>query len=142
MRLPPLAGISIGLVSLTITTMMLGNTFFEVVPDKREETFAYRRTLAESLAIQYTTLASQEDFETIELAMGQLVSRTDDILSAALISVNGTTLAETEGHQNFWTPQEPGKSTLTHMQIPIFQGLAKWGVASNSISDSESLWCL
>ncbi len=127
MRLPPLVSISIGLVSLTITSMMLANTFFQLVPDEREQTFTFRQTLSESLAVQYSTLASQDDFDTLKLAMNQLVDRTDDILSAALVAVDGTTLAASNEHLSSWTPPEHGESTLDHIQIPIFQGLAKWG---------------
>ncbi len=128
MRLPPLVGISIGLVSLTISVMLLGNTFFELIPDEKEQTFHYRRALSESLAVLYSTLASQDDFETIELAMNQLVERSSDILSAALVAIDGTTLAETSAHLESWKPPKEDESTLDHIQIPIFQGLAKWGV--------------
>ncbi|GJL51695.1 MAG: hypothetical protein NPIRA01_29220 [Nitrospirales bacterium] len=141
MRLPPLIGISIGLVSLTITTMLLGNTFFQVAPDEREQTFAYRRTLSEALAIQYSTLASYHDFETIDIAMNELVERTPDILSAALVSATGETLAATSHHESLWIPPENNESTLDQVQIPIFQGLAKWGVLQirfHSYSASQS----
>ncbi|GJL61424.1 MAG: hypothetical protein NPIRA04_00780 [Nitrospirales bacterium] len=127
MRLSPLISISIGLVSVTITSIMLSNTFFDVAPDDYKQTFTYRRTLAESLAVQYSTLAGQGDFTTIEEAMDSLVERTHDILSAGLISVHGEILAETLDHQNLWTPPPNNESTLDHVQIPIFQGLARWG---------------
>ncbi|MGB0911080.1 MAG: diguanylate cyclase [Nitrospirales bacterium] len=138
MRLPPLVGISIGLVSLTVSVMLLGNTFFEVVPDEKKQTFHYRRILSESLAVLYSTLASQDDFETIELAMSQLVERSDDILSAALVAIDGTTLAETAAHVESWMPPEKDESTLDHIQIPIFQGLAKWGVVQIRFRSAHS----
>ncbi|WP_447971264.1 sensor domain-containing diguanylate cyclase [Nitrospira sp. M1] len=127
MRIPPLASISIGLVSVTLTSIMLSNSFFQIAPDEHEQTFAYRRTLSESLAIQYSTLAGQDDFETIEVAMDTLVERTPDILSAALVSVHGEPLAATSTHQTLWLPPADNESTLDHVQIPIFQGLARWG---------------
>ncbi len=144
MRLPPLVGISIGLVSLTISVMLLGNTFFELVPDERKITFEHRRSLSESLAVLYSTLASQDDFETIELAMNALVARTADIQSAALVAIDGTTLAQTGHHLDSWTPPQGIESTLDHIQIPIFQGLGKWGVVqvrfrSNNTSDPIEL---
>ncbi|WP_454062477.1 sensor domain-containing diguanylate cyclase [Candidatus Nitrospira salsa] len=128
MRLPPLITISIGLVSLTVITMMLGNTFLQVVPDERERVLTYRRTLSEALAIQYSTLASYNDFETIEIAMNELVERTPDILSAALVSATGETLTATSHHESLWTPPENNESTLDHVQVPIYQDLAIWGI--------------
>jgi len=52
MRVTPLAWISFGLVSLTISVLMAGDWLFDLAPNHDRQIFEYRRDLAESLAVK------------------------------------------------------------------------------------------
>ena len=54
MRVTPLVWVSFGLVSLTVSVIMAGNSLFDLVPNHDRQVFEYRRDLAESRATSAT----------------------------------------------------------------------------------------
>ncbi len=60
MRVTPLVWVSCGLVSLTLSVIMAGNSLFDLVPNRDRQVFEYRRDLAESRE----TSATRVTFET------------------------------------------------------------------------------
>jgi len=50
MRVTPSVWVSFGLVSLTVSVIMAGNSLFDLVPDHDRQVFEYRRDLAVSRA--------------------------------------------------------------------------------------------
>ena len=127
-RMNPLVVISLGLMSLTVSVMLVGDMLVDLAPDQGKQEVVYRRTLAEALAVQYSKLAERGDSLTIKMALQMLVARNDDILSAALRTVDGLTLAKAGDHEGEWV-QPPGEqSTVNHIQVPIFAGDAPWGI--------------
>jgi PAS domain-containing protein len=145
MRVTPLVWISFGLVGLTISIMMAGDVFVDLVPNRDRQVFEYRRDLAESLAIQYSALAERDQIETVKFAMETLVKRIPDILSLALLHENGIVVAQIGDHAGVWV-QPPGKeSTLEFLQVPIFSGDQRWGVlqiAFRQVNVSGLQWFL
>ena len=145
MRVTPLVWISFGLVGLTISVMMAGDVFVDLVPNRDRQVFEYRRDLAESLAIQYSALAERDQIETVKFAMETLVKRIPDILSLALLHENGIVVAQIGDHAGVWV-QPPGKeSTLEFLQVPIFSGDQRWGVlqiAFRQVNVSGLQWFL
>ena len=128
MRVTPLVWVSIGLVSVTLSVMMAGDVFVDLVPNRDRQTFEYRRDLAESLTVQYSALAERDQIETVKFAMETLAKRIPDILSLALIQESGKVVAQVGDHAHVWV-QPPGEeSTLEFLQVPIFSGDHRWGV--------------
>ena len=128
MRVTPLVWVSIGLVSVTLSVMMAGDVFVDLVPNRDRQTFEYRRDLAESLTVQYSALAERDQIETVKFAMETLAKRIPDILSLALIQESGKVVAQVGDHARVWV-QPPGEeSTLEFLQVPIFSGDHRWGV--------------
>ncbi len=60
MRVTPLVWVSFGLVSLTVSVMLAGDSLVDLVPNRDRQVYEYRRDLAESLAVQYSALAERE----------------------------------------------------------------------------------
>ena len=141
-RVSPLMGISVGLVSLTISFILIGNSVVNLVPDEREQTFRYRQTLAETLAVQYSSLAVQEDFQTIDAAMNLLVNRNNDILSTALRLSDGTILVIVGPHDEHWISSPGQSSTLDNIQVPILTEDTIWGTLEVSFQPDHNsgLW--
>ena len=129
MRVTPLVWVSFGLVSLTISVMMAGDSLVDLVPNHERQVFEYRRDLAESLAVQYSALAERDQIETMKFAMETLAKRIPDILSLALLQKSGTVVAQVGDHARVWM-QPPGEeSTFDFLQVPIFfSDDQRWGV--------------
>ena len=81
MRITPLVWVSVGLVSVTLSVMMAGDVFVDLVPNRDRQVFEYRRDMAESLTVQYSALAERDQIETVKFAMETLAERIPDILS-------------------------------------------------------------
>jgi len=128
MRVTPLVWVSIGLVSLTVSVMLAGDSLVDLVPNHDRQVFEYRRDLSESLAVQYSALVERDQIETVKFAMEMLAERNPAILSLALLLKNGTVVAQFGDHARAWV-QPPGEeSTLDSIQVPIFSGDERWGV--------------
>ena len=127
MRVTPLVWMSFGLVSLTVSVMLAGDSLVDLVPNHERQVFEYRRDLAESLAVQYSALVEREQVETVKFAMETLAKRIPDVLSLALLEKNGTVVAQVGDHARAWV-QPPGEeSTLEFLQVPIFSSDQRWG---------------
>ncbi|HEX6827038.1 MAG TPA: ATP-binding protein, partial [Nitrospiraceae bacterium] len=138
MRVTPLAWISFGLVSLTISVLMAGDWLFDLAPNHDRQVFEYRRDLAESLAVQYSALTEREQIETVKFAMEVLAKRIPDILSLALLQKSGTVIAQIGDHARVWV-QPPGEeSTLDFLQVPIFSGEQRWGVLQVAFRQTQA----
>jgi signal transduction histidine kinase len=108
--------------------MLAGNSLVDLVPNHDGQMFEYRRSLAESLAVQYSALTEQNQVDTMKLSMETLVKRNDDILSMALLQKSGTVVAQVGPHQQAWV-QPPGETSTVHsLQVPIFSDDQPWGV--------------
>jgi PAS domain S-box-containing protein len=128
MRVTPLVWVSCGLVGITISMMLAGDSLVDLVPNHDRQVFEYRRDFAESLAVQYSALAERDQIETVKFAMETLAKRIPDILSLALLQKSGTVIAQVGDHAGVWV-QPPGEdSTLDFLQVPIFSGDQRWGM--------------
>ncbi|MEP6933580.1 MAG: ATP-binding protein [Nitrospirota bacterium] len=121
MRVTPLVWVSFGLVSLTVSVMLAGDSLVDLVPNHDRQVFEYRRDLAESLA-------EREQIETVKFAMETLAKRIPDILSLALLQTGGTVVAQVGDHARGWVQPSGEESTLDFLQVPIFSGDQRWGV--------------
>lgn len=125
MRFSPALRISLGLVSLTISLLLLGKVI-GFAPDRVTAVVESRKNLSEILAVQFSAAAQRGDLALIKQTMRSLVERDGDIRSAAMRKEGGSLLAEAGNHLANWQPPEDGQSTPTHVQIPIFQGQERW----------------
>ncbi len=138
-RLPPLMWISLGLVSLMISFLLVGDLVVNLVPEEEVQDLKYRTSLSEALAVQYSELARQENLETISIAMRALVENNNDVLSAALRRTDGTILAQAGDHDRHWTQPPGDQSTYEDVQVPIFDGKAPWGTLQVAFSPSHAV---
>ena len=134
-KLSPLSRISIGLVMLTISIILTGDILFGVMSEGPDTQLKMRRTLTETLAIQFSALATNNDFETIQFTLNNVVKRNQNILSAALRTTDGLLRAESGVHSRYWKDIPDDKSTPTHAQVPIFMGDSRWGTVEVRYKD-------
>lgn len=138
MRITPLVWVSFGLVSLTVSVMLAGDSLIDLSPGRERQIFEYRRDLSESLAVQYSALAERDQLDVLKFAMETLAQRNTDILSLALLQNNGMVVARIGEHARVWV-QPPGEeSTLDFFQVPIFSGDQPWGVLQIAFRQVEA----
>ncbi|MBH0197232.1 MAG: PAS domain-containing protein [Nitrospira sp.] len=140
MRVTPLVWISLGLVSLTVSVMLAGDSLVDLVPNQERQILELRRNLSESLAVQYSALAERDQIETVKFAMGELAKRNQEILSLALLKKDGLVLAQIGEHAQIWV-QPPGEeSNLNFFQVPIVAGEQPWGVLQIAFRQADESW--
>ncbi len=141
-RPTPLLWISFGLVSLTLSILLMSDLAVNLIPDQAVEIFEYRQKYSEALAVQYSLLAENGDSRAIQEAFDLLVERNADILSAAVVLANGQTLALAGRHQETWNQPTGDSSTPDHIQVPIYNQAKRWGTVQlrfQSLGEKEWL---
>jgi len=133
MRLTPAVRISFGLVSLTVSLLLLGQ-LLGLAPDRNKGVLESRKNLSEFVAVQFSAAAGRGDYPLIRETLRSMVERDNDIKSAAMRSIQGDLLAEAGEHLAHWTPSDDGRSTATHVQIPIFKGNNRWATVEISFA--------
>jgi len=126
-RASSLLWISFGLVSLTLSILLMSDMAVNLIPNQAVEIFEYRQQYSEALAVQYSLLAENGDSRAIQEAFDLLLERNDDIISAAVILANGEMLAFSGRHQELWNQPPGDSSTPDHIQVPIFNSTERWG---------------
>jgi diguanylate cyclase (GGDEF)-like protein/PAS domain S-box-containing protein len=125
-RVTPSVRISLGLI-LSVISILIVADLIGLVPDDKETLIEGRRTLAESLTVQYSLAAQKYDYESIKASMRILVERNDDVLAAILRTSNGAVVAKAGENTQESDNQATGISTPTRIQVPIFQNTKEWG---------------
>lgn len=133
-RLSPTLVISLCLVGITIGALAIGTTLVDLDSDNRTHVFAARKTLSESLAIEYAILAASGQQSALEGAMKALVARDTAIQSMAIQLISGERLVVVGDHERYWIEPPVRQSTMTHMQVPIHKASSPWAVLQISFS--------
>jgi PAS domain-containing protein len=137
MRVTPLVWVSCGLVSLTISVILAGDWLVDLAPTHDSQVFEYRRDLAESLAVQYSTLAEREQVQIVKFSMETLVKRNPEILSLSLTKTNGTVIAQVGEHAQGIVRPSGEESSLEFLQVPIFSRDQRWGTLQVAFRQSN-----
>ncbi|MGD2136626.1 MAG: diguanylate cyclase [Gammaproteobacteria bacterium] len=132
-KINPTLRITVGLVLIMMSLLLVGD-LLGLVPDDSQAVVEGRKTLAESLAVQYSVTAQNKDIASIKTSMRILVERNPEVLSAALRTSEGRLLAVAGDHEKNWAEVYGENSTPTHAQVPIFNGSRKWGVVEVSFA--------
>lgn len=114
------------LVCLTISSLLVARAF-GIIVDPRNIVMAERAKLCESIAINFSLLVMKDDAKTLEAGLKAVASRNADIRSIGVRTVAGQLKLEVGDHHALWLPPEDGKSTETHMFVPIAAGNQPWG---------------
>lgn len=133
MRLTPTVRISLGLVCLTVSLLLLGKSI-GFAPDWAKTVFESRRIFSETMAVQFSAAAERGDLPLIRQMLQTMIERDKDIRSAAVRSRTGDLLAKAGNHLASWQPPPEGRSTPTHVQIPIFRGTERWATVEISFA--------
>jgi diguanylate cyclase (GGDEF)-like protein/PAS domain S-box-containing protein len=126
-RLGSAARISIGLVALIISLFLALDLIFGLVPDNTDLVRTLRQRTSESLAVQAAALIEAGDWKSLQHTLTEVVSRDNQVLSVALRDSKGRIFTHAGDHTRYWRVPSDGRSTLTHVQVPIFADKEQWG---------------
>jgi hypothetical protein len=122
----PAMRISLALVLLTIC-LIFSAEMLGFMPDKSKFMLESRKQVSEALAIQFSTIAPDQDPRKIEKMLNSLIRRNPEILSAGIRLQNGQLIFQVGDHLKEWADYDSQKSTSTHLVVPIFRDSEKWG---------------
>jgi len=126
----------LSLVLMTISLLLLADmTGF--IPDRTQAMLEARKSMSESLAIQFTAAVERKDLDSIRNILKSIVERSEDVRSAAIRIKNGQLLAMAGDHLAHWQAPPDGRSTTTHVQVPIYNGETPWATVELRFA---SLW--
>lgn len=116
MRLSPVIIISLSMVVLTLGILIVAR-LIGYMPNENDERLHSRIQLSETLAIQLSVLAQNDDFETIHDVINRVVEQNKQMKSAALRASDGKVRVSAGAH-----PQEPISitSSAEFMIMPLY----------------------
>jgi diguanylate cyclase (GGDEF)-like protein len=121
----PATRLTIALVLLTVNLLFLAN-MIGLIPDQNKLALEHRKVLSESLALQFCAAADKGEYQIIQNTLRATVERSRDVLSAAIRTNDGQLIALAGDHLAKWKPSPDGKSTPTHLNVPIYRSGQKW----------------
>ncbi len=121
----PAIRLSIALALLTVNLLIVADQI-GFVPDASESALNLRKGLSESLALQFASAAEKGELNTIRNTLRAVVERNENIRSAAIRTDDGKLIAVVGEHLAYWTPPVDGKSTSTHVHVPVYRNNEKW----------------
>ena len=133
----PITRLSLSLALMGLAILLSGEALLGERSNKQKMEMELRAGICESLAVQFSTLIAVGDLSTIRVSLRNLVQRDDNIMSAALRTADGKLRAEFGNHRAYWGDMPTGRSTLTHVQVPIFKDNTRWGNVEVRFADSK-----
>ncbi len=122
----PAIRMSFALVLLT-TCILLTADMLGFSPNEDRFMLDARAKVSESLAIQFSVLAPNQDIKSMQKLIRYIVKRNEDILSAGIRLSSGQLVFESNGHAKLWEGYDKNISTSSHIIVPILQKGLLWG---------------
>lgn len=139
-RLSTPAKLTLCVVSLLGSELMVAR-IIGLVKDHRRIVLDGRSDLCESIAINFSLLAMRDDVSTMRTSLQAVAARNENIESLAVRKPSGELLVDVGNHHAGWMIPADGKSTSTHMLVPISSHAGRWGTVEVRFkADSSSAW--
>ena len=122
----PVRKVTFGIVMVTVSLLLLAE-LMGLVPSEHRGFLEGRKMLCESFAVQFSIALGKRDLALVRATLDNLIERDGDILSAAVVTNNGRQLLKSGDHAMHWYDVPLGQSSVTHVQVPIFEGGKRWG---------------
>ena len=122
----PLVRISFGLAMLTVAMLLVAD-LLGFIPDTKNAELQYRKTIAESLAVQLSTQIADQHLRSVEDTLRSVVNRNESVLSAAVRLIEGDIVSQYGDHGKYWTLKPGDKSTATQVRVPLYDENGAWG---------------
>ena len=127
--LSPATRIAMGLVSLTITLVLVGEMFTGYPTDRAELARSYYSQLARSLSQQVAANLNTgaQGFADVQRVLAEARQRESRVLSARVLDPEGRTLAQVGDHAAHWRLRPTALSTIDNIRVPLLVNDQSWG---------------
>jgi diguanylate cyclase (GGDEF)-like protein/PAS domain S-box-containing protein len=125
-RLSPVIRLTLGLTSLAVTLLLILEVV-GLVPDQMDMVKQVRNRTSDALAVQAAALLQTGNMMALARTFEEVRARDPQIRSIAIRQQTGEILVAVGEHQAHWVAPEEGRSTLDHIQVPIFANQQRWG---------------
>ncbi|MCF6202966.1 MAG: ATP-binding protein [Methylococcaceae bacterium] len=124
-----------------VVSLLLSALYLELIPDQAVEIRNSRASLAEAIAVNSSALISQKDLHRLKGNLEMIVTRNDDIQSAAIRYKTGKLIVSINNHEQLWEQLEDDYSTDSQLLVPLWSDKKKWGVIELKYRElSEKGW--
>jgi diguanylate cyclase (GGDEF)-like protein/PAS domain S-box-containing protein len=132
--------IRISFVLILITaSLILTADFLGITPSQTRYELENRKQLSESMAVLFSTMASESDLKKVRTVLSKIVMREQQLLSAGFRMKSGNLLFEVGPHVKQWSGYKDSKSTSTHVLVPVFRDRKSLGFIELRFSELASL---
>ena len=114
--------------SFIVVSLLLSALYLELIPDQAAEIRKSRTALAEAIAVNSSAIIAQKDIRRLKGDLELIVTRNDDIQSAAIKHRSGKSIISIGNHEQLWEEVEGGYSTDSQLLVPLWAGKKKWGI--------------
>jgi diguanylate cyclase (GGDEF)-like protein len=122
------ARVVVGLIALSVCVALLADIVFNLFRNDEQVAREIRKRVSENVAIQLAVLAQSGDRAGIEKTVATVINREPDITSIGLRQDSGELIYASPNHLTNWQALGGGRSTLTHVEVPLFSGgKQRWG---------------
>jgi ribosomal 50S subunit-associated protein YjgA (DUF615 family) len=122
-----LVAIGVGLVGLSVLVLAVADQLFDVVHDDIAMAQRMRKGVTENMTIQLAVLIQKQNKDAVQRTIDALSSGEREFLSVGIRRNSGDVYAQTADHDRHWVPLKDGKSSITHVAVPIYAGKHVWG---------------
>ena len=135
----PVIRITIGLLLLTISLLLIGD-MLGIIPNQDQSRINARKIMSESLAIQISSEIGEGRMDNVLALLNVIVNRNEEITSMALRAKSKAIIMQTDQHNVYWENRDDDRSTVTNVQVPIFNQKERWGTLEVSFKALGSVW--
>lgn len=117
-RITPAVRLSIGLIVLIVSILLLAQAL-GLTPNLEKQQFEIRKHTAETLASQVAFAIMRGDDALLRESLDVAIKKNHDLQSAAVRTIDGIVLIQTDDHDTYWQGADNKISTPTHMRFPL-----------------------
>ncbi|MGB5466417.1 MAG: EAL domain-containing protein [Sedimenticolaceae bacterium] len=139
LKVSPIIRLALGLMLLTVSLLLVSD-LLGLTPDQKRAELAARKAISESLAVQVSNDISEARIDAVAETLRVLEERNDRVLSIGLRTSDGRLIAMAGDHVEHWIPAEDGRSTSSHVVVPIHMEDRRWGVLEVSFVPLDGIW--
>jgi diguanylate cyclase (GGDEF)-like protein len=126
-RIAPAARVALGLSALMVSSLLVLDIVFGLVPDQAAMQQQLRQRTSENLAIQIAALFESGDRRALSNTLTQALARETSMRSVAIRTADGEIALQVGEHMRHWVPPPPGQSTADHVRVPLSVDKRHWG---------------
>lgn len=118
-RLNPTVRITFGLLSLSVTLLLVLDLLLGVFPNPEQQEAQLRKRLAESVAVQIATLMMRSDEATLTAVIPELVQRDPGLASIGVRDSRGVVIYATPAHDLGWRSGDATSFGRDQFVVPL-----------------------